>query len=213
MARIIPDDDAGRAVAATVLRDGGIVAIPTDTVYGLAVALETPGGIERLFHVKQRPSDKGIVLLLADAAQADELGLMTPAAVALADAFWPGGLTLVLTQRPDVKLPGVLTGGARTIGVRVPDHATPRSLARLVGPLPVTSANVSGQAEARDADEIQAVLGGAIEAIVDGGPAHDGPASTVVDVSTDRPIVLREGAIASTRIFAILDAAGIPHEA
>ncbi|MEA2612954.1 MAG: L-threonylcarbamoyladenylate synthase, partial [Chloroflexota bacterium] len=94
-ARIVPDDEAGRAVAVKVLRDGGIVALPTDTVYGIAVSLATPGGIERLFHVKQRPPDKAVMLLLDDAAQAAEAGLMTPAATALASACWPGGLTVV----------------------------------------------------------------------------------------------------------------------
>jgi L-threonylcarbamoyladenylate synthase len=211
-AQILPDDETGWTAAAVIVRDGGIVALPTDTVYGIGVALDTPGGIERLFHVKQRPPDKGVMLLLGDATQAATFGVMTPAANALADACWPGGLTLVLAQRADVTLPAVLTGGARTIGLRVPDHATPRALARLIGPLPVTSANVSGQPEARDAEEIQAILGDAIEAIIDGGPATGGPASTVVDVSTDRPTILREGAITTTRIAAILDAAGIAHD-
>ena len=159
MATIVADDDAGRTVAADTLSAGGVVAIPTDTVYGLAVALSTPGGIERLFHVKQRAPDKGIMLLLADASQASMLGVLTPAAEALAAACWPGGLTLVLTRRPDVAIPDALTAGAPTIGLRVPDHDAPRALARALGPLPVTSANVSGKPEAADAAEIQALLG------------------------------------------------------
>ncbi len=210
--RLLPDDATGWAAAAAILRDGGVVALPTDTVYGIGVALETPGGIERLFHVKQRPPDKAVVLLLADAAQAATFGVMTPAATVLGDTFWPGGLTLVLTQRPDVTLPAALTGGARTIGLRVPDHATPRALAALMGPLPVTSANVSGQPEARDAAEIQAILGGAIDAIIDGGPAHGGPASTVMDCSAEHVAILRDGAIASNRIAAALDDAHIEHD-
>ena len=145
-ARIVPDDEAGRAEAVATLRGGGIVALPTDTVYGIAVALETPGGIERLFAAKHRPPDKGIALLLDDAAQAAAAGIMTPAAAALAAAAWPGGLTIVVAQRPDVVWPAVLTGGAATIGLRVPDHAAPRAVARSVGPLPTTSANVSGTA-------------------------------------------------------------------
>ncbi|HEY8819672.1 MAG TPA: Sua5/YciO/YrdC/YwlC family protein, partial [Candidatus Limnocylindrales bacterium] len=139
-ARIVPDGDEGRAAAVETLRAGGIVALPTDTVYGIAVALETPGGIERLFRAKDRPPDRGIMLLMDGAAQAAAVGGMGPAAAALAAAFSPGGLTVVVPQRPDVPLPAVLTGGAATIGLRVPDHAAPRALAAAVGPLPTTSA-------------------------------------------------------------------------
>ena len=211
-ARIVPDDVDGRAIAVATLRSGGVVALPTDTVYGIAVALDAAGGVERLFEVKRRPPDKGIVLLLDDAAQADSIGLMGPAATALADAFWPGGLTIVVPQRPDAVIPDVLTGGARTIGLRVPDHATPRTLAQGVGPLPTTSANVSGFPEARDAAEILEQLGEGIDLILDGGPAHGGPASTVVDCTWERPVILREGAIPATQIASILDGAGIDHD-
>ena len=138
-ARAVPDDEAGRSEAIDVLAAGGIVALPTDTVYGIAVALSTTGGIERLFAAKRRPPDKGIMLLLDDAAQAATAGAMTPAASALAAAFWPGGLTVIVPQRPDVPWPAVLTGGARTIGLRVPDHPAPRALAAGVGPLPTAN--------------------------------------------------------------------------
>src|SRR6188768_3069028 len=111
-ARVVPDDESGRGMAIDVLAAGGIVALPTDTVYGIAVALETPGGIERLFAAKRRPPDKGIMLLLKDAAQAAAAGSMTPAASALAEALWPGGLTVIVPQRADVPWPPALTGGA-----------------------------------------------------------------------------------------------------
>ena len=210
-ARVVPDDAPGRALAVDVLRDGGVIALPTDTVYGIAVALDTPGGIERLFHVKQRPPDKGIALLLASAAQADMVGRMTPAATTLAEACWPGGLTLVIEQLPDVSLPAVLTGGERTVGVRVPDHPAPRALADALGPVPTTSANVSGQPEASDAAEILALLGDGIDLILDGGPARGGPASTVVDCTGATPVVARAGAIPVGRLADILDAAGVEH--
>ena len=208
-ARIVPDDEAGRAVAVEVLRDGGIVALPTDTVYGIAVSLTTPGGLERLFHVKQRPPDKAVMLLLDDAAQAGEAGSMTPAARALAIACWPGGLTVVVPQRPDVRWPAALTGGSATIGLRVPDHDAPRALARAVGPLPTTSANVSGAPEAGDAAGIVAQLGDAIDLVLDGGPAHGGPASTIVDCTGPRPVILRAGAVSPERVAAILAKARI----
>jgi L-threonylcarbamoyladenylate synthase len=212
-ARVVRDDDAGRSVAIEVLRSGGVVALPTDTVYGIAVALETRGGIERLFQVKQRPLDKAIALLLGSAEQAATIGTMTPTAEALAAACWPGGLTVVLDQRQGapVPLPDVLTAGTTTIGVRVPDHPAPRALAAAVGPLPTTSANVSGQPEARDATEIVHQLGASIDLILDGGPSRPGPASTVVDCAGPVPRILRLGAIAPERIAAILDAAGIAH--
>lgn len=211
-ARIVPDDEAGRAAAADVLAAGGVVALPTDTVYGIGVALDTPGGIERLFAAKRRPPDKGIMLLLDDEAQAERIGAMTPAAVALATACWPGGLTVIVPQRPDVPLPSVLTGGALTIGLRAPDHDAPRALARAVGPLPVTSANVSGLPEARDAAGIIEQLGDAVDLVLDGGVAHGGPASSVVDCTGARPAILRQGAVSLERVIAVLDAAGVAHD-
>jgi L-threonylcarbamoyladenylate synthase len=211
-ARVVPDGEAGRAEAVSVLQAGGIVALPTDTVYGLGVALPTAGGIERLFHVKRRPPERGIVLLLADPAQMGELAIVTPAAEALAAALWPGGLTLILEQRPDVTLPAVLTGGATTIGLRVPDHDAPRALARALGPLPVTSANVSGEPEAPDAPSIVGQLGDDIELVLDGGPATGGPASTVVDVTGERIRILRPGAVSPDRLGAVLEVAGLPSD-
>jgi L-threonylcarbamoyladenylate synthase len=210
-ARIVADDDAGRAAATDALRAGGIVALPTDTVYGLAVALSTPQGIERLFAAKRRPADKAIMLLLEETAQASEAGLITPAAAALAEAFWPGGLSLVVPQRPDVRWPPVLTGDAATIGLRVPDHPTPRALARALGPLPTTSANVSGLPEAVDAVGIVEQVGEAVDLVLDGGRAHGGPASTVVDCSGQRPVLLRAGAVPVEALIAVLDRMNLEH--
>ena len=211
-ARVVLDDSSGRADAVEVLEAGGIVALPTDTVYGIAVAVTTPGGIERLFAAKRRPPDKGIMLLLADVAQASDAGVMTPAASALAEACWPGGLTVVVPQRADVPWPAVLTGGASTIGLRVPDNDAPRALARRVGPLPTTSANVSGVPEAADAAAIVEQLGDAVDLVLDGGRAHGGPASTVVDCTGDLPVILRVGAIPIDELAAILDRAGVRHD-
>ena len=211
-ARVVADDADGRGQAVEVLRAGGIVALPTDTVYGIAVSLAARGGLERLFAAKQRPLDKGIVLLLESAAQAARAGVMTPAAATLAGAFWPGGLTLVVPQRQDVPWPEVLTGGAETIGLRVPDHDAPRALARVLGPLPTTSANVSGQPEASDAAAIVEQLGQAIELVLDGGAARGGPPSTVVDCSREWPTILRPGALPASELAAVLERAGIDHD-
>ena len=209
--RIVPDGDAARAEAADLLRAGRIVAVPTDTVYGIAAWLELPDAIERLFAAKRRPPEKAVAVLLADVAQAWTLGIGTPAARVLGERFWPGGLTLVLPVRPDAVLPTVLAAGTPTIGVRVPDHDAPRALARALGPLPTTSANLSGEPDARDAREIAERLGDALALVLDGGPIRGGPASTVVDCSVERPVVRRAGAIPPAEIAAALDAAGIEH--
>lgn len=211
-ARLVPDDAAGRAEAVAVLRAGGIVAMPTDTVYGVGVALEAPDGLERLFAAKERPLDRAIVLLVADLDQAASVGVMTPAARLLAERFWPGGLTLVLAQAPGARPPAALTGGTATIGVRLPDHDCPRALARDLGPLPVTSANLSGQPDARDASGVLAQLGSRIDLVLDGGSARGGVPSTVVDCSGELPRIIRAGAIPPAALASVLDGAGLAHE-
>ncbi len=209
--RVVPDGPATRVEAAELLRAGSIVAVPTDTVYGIAAAMDLPDAIERLFAAKGRPPEKAVAVLLADAEQAWTLGVPTPAAEALAARFWPGGLTLVLPVQPGVVLPRVLAAGAPTIGVRVPDHEAPRTLARILGPLPTTSANRSGDADARDAAEIAAQLGDAVALVLDGGPIRGGPPSTVVNCTLEWPSILREGAIPAADIAAALADAGISH--
>ena len=226
-ARRVPDGPEGRTEAARVLRDGGIVAFPTDTVYGIAVALDTAGGIERLFAAKSRPLDRAIAVLVSDERQAAELGELGQTASALASAFWPGGLTLVVHRRADRALPEALAGDAEpgaaesgdgtgsaaraaTVGLRVPDHAAPRALAAAVGPLATTSANRSGEPEARDATELETQLGDAIDLILDGGPSRGGPPSTVVDTTTDPVRILRHGAISDEAIDGCLASADLP---
>ncbi len=210
-ARLLPDGPGTHVEAVALLRAGGIVAVPTDTVYGIAADMALPDAIERLFAAKGRPPEKAVAVLLADAAQAGELGVVSAAAAALASRFWPGGLTLVLPVRPDARLPRVLAGGAPTIGVRVPNHPTPRALAAALGPLPTTSANRSGEADARDAQEILERLGDSLALVIDGGPMRGGPASTVVDCTLEWPSILRDGAIPSSDIAAALTEAGVAH--
>ena len=209
---ILRDDPRGRAAAIDVLRAGGIVALPTDTVYGIACDLGAPGGVERLFTAKHRPTDRAIMLLLGDAGQAGAIGRVGPAAALLAERFWPGGLTIVVPRQPGVRLPAALTAGIPTIGLRTPDHPTPRELARAVGPLPTTSANISGRPQASDPSTIADELGDGIDLVLDGGPAAGGPASTVVDCTVDRPRIIRAGAIDPADLAAALDEAGIAHD-
>lgn len=211
-AGMLADDAAGVAAAIEVLRAGGLLGLPTDTVYGIGCALTAPRGIERLFEAKRRPPDKAIMLLLAEAEQAAEVAEFGAAARVLAAAGWPGGLSLVLRQRQGARLPPILTAGTPTIGLRLPDHPTPRALAAAVGPLPVTSANLSGRPVAASAEEIAADLGEALDLILDGGPARSERPSTVIDCSGDLPRVLREGAIPVAALAAVLDEAELPHD-
>ena len=137
---------------------GAIVAIPTETVYGLAVS-PSPEGLARLVEAKRRSTDKGVALLVDSIEQVRLLASVPLVAERLALRFWPGALTLVLPQRPDSPLPELLTGGRSTIGVRLPDHAVPRALARRLGPIAVSSANISGQPDATTAAQVLSSLG------------------------------------------------------
>ena len=205
------DDTDGRAAAIDVLRAGGIVAFPTDTVYGIAVAIATPGGIQRLFHVKRRAPEKGIVLLIADIEQAEAVGVLSEPARRLARAFWPGPLTLIVPVRPDAPLPGVLTGGGRgTVGIRVPDHPAPRAICAAVGPLPTTSANRSGEADALDAETVVLHLGDGVDLVLDGGRTTGGTASTVLDLTVEPAAVLRLGALGVDRLRTVVAVADGP---
>ena len=192
-------------IAAAALQRGEVVALPTETVYGL-VCMPGKASLERLLEVKRRSPDKGLQLLVDSLDQAAQVVLLSEAAELLARTFWPGGLTIVAQRHPQSDLPLVLGGGRPTLGVRLPDHPLPRALARRLGPLAASSANISGFPPATDAAAVVAALGESIGLVVDGGAVRGGVASTVVDCSSPdgRPEVLREGAIAATTIFAAL---------
>ena len=211
-ARLVADEAAGLEAAIAALRAGGVVAFPTDTVFGIAVALGVPGGIERLFAAKERPPDRAIVVLVDSLEQVDAIVEIPAEARVLAAACWPGGLTLVLPVRAGVRLPAALTAGTATLGVRVPDHDTPRTLARAVGPLPTTSANRHGEPPALDGAAVVAALGERLEIVVDGGSGRPGgTSSTVVDCSSGPPRILRAGAVPAEVLAAVLDDADLPH--
>lgn len=185
--------DAPGAVeeAAAALADGELVAFPTDTVYGLAAGHDH---VRKLYVAKDRPKEKRIPVLLSDAMNLEASALVTPAARALAAAFWPGPLTLVL-----------VAPRRGTMAFRVPDHAVARRLiAASGGGLPVTSANRSGQPDARSADEVIAQLDGRIALVLDGGRTTGSVASTIVDCTSDQLKVIREGAISLAQIEAAL---------
>ena len=192
--------------AAEALRRGEVIAIPTETVYGLAV-LPSEEGIERLLAAKHRSAEKGIQLLVDSVDQVDQVAVLGQSGATLARRFWPGGLTIVLRRREDTELPEALGGGRPTLGLRLPDHAVPRELARLLGPIAASSANISGEPDATTAERVQQSFGEEVALIVDDGPVRGGTPSTVVDCSdAEVPVrVLREGAISAA---AIADALG-----
>ncbi len=198
------DDPQAIPAALQILKSGGLIAFPTDTVYGLAADPFNPTAIQRLYAAKERDMSKAIAVLVGEVEQ---LGLVTPgltsAADRLAARFWPGALTLVISRRPE--LPPELSA-LPTIGVRMPDHAFALSLLRASGPLATTSANRSGAENPLTAEDVLDQLGGRIELVLDGGRCPGGIPSTVVDCTVPDGRILREGAISTAAIQAALGA-------
>jgi L-threonylcarbamoyladenylate synthase len=193
-------DPRAIADAVDVLRRGGIVGYPTDTLYGLAVDPRRDDAVQRLFEVKARDRASAVALIAADVAQAQEAGTFGVGELALARSFWPGPLTIVVPVAE--ALSRWLTAGLGTVGVRVPAHAVARALADGLGYcITATSANPSGQPAARTADEVSGALGERIDALVDAGPAPGGLPSTIVEFADGRPVLRRSGAVAWDRVL------------
>jgi len=190
--RLLPDE-AGLARAAQLLRDGELVAFPTDTVYGIGCGTGDPQALARLFAAKLRPPEKAVPWLVASLDEVRRLGFRADErAVRLAERFWPGALTLVL---PAVE-------GPATQAFRVPDHAVALALLAAAGPLAVSSANRSGEPETLDADDVAIAFAGSGEpvATLDGGRVPGGVASSVVDLTGPRARLIREGAMPRAEI-------------
>jgi len=190
--------------ATRCLQDGGLVAFPTDTLYGLAAVAAQERAVERLFEAKERLRDRPLPILITSAADVNGVAVdVSPAARRLMEAFWPGGLTLVLRRHPAFR--SLALAGGDTVAVRVPAHPVALELLRRVGePLTGTSANLSGFRGPRTAEEVRRQLGDRVDLIVDGGPCPGGVESTVVDCTVDPPRVLREGAVPAERVAAVL---------
>jgi L-threonylcarbamoyladenylate synthase len=188
--------------ALDILHNGGLVAFPTDTVYGLAALPFDAESVERLYVAKGRSSERSIAILLGDESQlklvAQDLGVM---ALRLGRRFWPGPLTLIVPRLS--VLPDVLTA-TPTVGVRIPDHPFALALLRLTGPLAVTSANLSGKSNCNNAQEVLQQLDERIHLILDGGPTRGGVPSTVVDCTGKDLVVLREGPLRKGDLLAAL---------
>ena len=197
-------DEAVLERAVCRLQEGGLVAFPTDTLYGLGAVASHEEAVRRLFAAKQRPLDRPLPILIESAEAVDAMAAeVPPAARRLMDAFWPGGLTLVL--RRHCGFLSLALGGGDTVAVRVPAHPVALELLRRLGePLTGTSANLSGRPGPKTAQEVRSQLGDRVDLIVDGGPCPGGVESTVVDCTVDPPRVLREGAVAATRVATAL---------
>lgn len=197
-------DPAALGRAADLLRSGGLVAFPTDTVYGLAARAWDAAAVARIYRAKARPAEKAIPVLAATLRQIEQLtGPLSPAVEALAAHFWPGPLTVVLPCR--AALPEIVLAGMGTVAVRIPDHPLALQLFRQAGePLAVTSANLSGHANPLTADEVLRQLAGRIDAVLDGGCCPGGAPSTVVDLTTGQPAILRLGPVSEAAIRAAL---------
>jgi len=197
---LLDDGTSGVARAAELLRVGELVAIPTETVYGLAVRADDAAAVARLFVAKGRPSDNPLIVHVADVADVLQVAReVTPLARLLLTHLAPGPLTLVLDARDD--LPRAVTAGLDTVAVRIPDHPVARAVLRACGlPLAAPSANRSGRPSPTRAAHVLADLGGAIAAVIDGGATTHGLESTVVDARGEEPRVLREGAVSRERL-------------
>jgi L-threonylcarbamoyladenylate synthase len=188
--------------ALDVLKHGGIVAFPTDTVYGLATLPTLEESIESLYIIKDRNREKAIAILMSSYSElSDVASVVSPLAMRLAETFWPGPLTLIMPRHP--RLPEILANN-NTIGVRVPNHPVALGLLKLSGPLAVTSANLSGQDNACTAAEVLRQIKGRFHLLLDGGETPGGIPSTVVDCTGSKPIILRDGPISESEINQVI---------
>jgi L-threonylcarbamoyladenylate synthase len=190
----------GKAIQ--IINSGGIVAFPTDTVYGIGTGAFDSLGIQKLFEIKKRDENKAIAILLADLPQ---LPLVCSSPVKYAEllgaAFWPGALTLIVPKHPSV--PEIISP-LPTIGVRIPDHAFAQALIRTCGPLAVTSANISGQPSTTNAQDVLHQMDGLVDLVIDGGQSKIGISSTVVDCTGPTFQILRSGSISVEQIRKVI---------
>ena len=190
--------------AAAVVQSGGIVAYPTDTLYGLAAHPGSAAAIAQLYRIKGRPVDSAIPLIASGIAQIEAMGgALGQASRRLAAAFWPGPLTLIIPAWPG--LDARVHAGLNTVAVRVPDHEVARLLAEACGwPITSTSANRSGEPATRDPAGVRLALAAGLDGLIDAGPSPGGAPSTIVDASGAEPMLVRAGAVPWERVLECL---------
>ena len=196
---LLHDRERALARARDALQAGELVVVPTDTVYGVAADPFVPGATAKVFEIKQRPRSLPLPILVSRPRQAWALcDSVPPGAAELVARFWPGALTLVMPQTPDLDWDlGEVTG---TIALRMPDHADMIELIEMTGPLAVTSANRSGQPTPPEVAQIREQLGDAVAVYLDGGQSKEEVGSTIVDLARRRPKIVREGPIGRDQI-------------
>ena len=208
--RILPANEASIAQAAAMIRRGLPVAVPTETVYGLAGDATSGEAVAAIYTAKGRPSFNPLIVHVGSIASAETVALLSPIAHRLATAFWPGPLTMVLPRVSGAPIAGLVTAGLETIAVRIPAHPVMRALIEAVGrPLAAPSANASGSISATRAEHVAHSLDGRIELVLDGGASKVGIESTIVAVEEDRLRLLRPG---SVTVGMLRDAVGVPVE-
>jgi L-threonylcarbamoyladenylate synthase len=191
--------------AVDILSKGGVIAFPTDTVYGLGTGLYNESGIKRIFEIKKRSASVALPVLLADITQFSEVSReLSAQAWMLIKKFMPGGLTLIVYRSQAVS--DLITAGGDTVAVRIPDHPVPRALIKGLGmPIIGTSANISGKPTLISAEDVRRELGKSVDMVIDAEPPPNGKESTVVDMASNIPIVLREGAISRAQIAQLIE--------
>src|SRR4051812_4772135 len=203
--QILPAGDAAVAAAARTLAQGGLVAFPTETVYGLGADAGNPAAIARLYQAKGRPAFNPLIAHVGDLDAARRIGCFDATATALAEAFWPGPLTLVLSKTADCTVADLATAGLDTVAIRIPAHPVARAILRSFGgPVVAPSANLSGHVSPTTAAHVQTDLAGRIDLIVDGGAVAVGVESTIVGCF-ETPMLLRPGGLPRGEIERVLD--------
>ena len=201
---ILSANEVAVASAARSLREGGLVAFPTETVYGLGADATNPAAIARLYQAKGRPAFNPLIAHVGDLAAAREIGRFDAAALRLAEAFWPGPLTLVLPKTGHCAVADLATAGLDTVAIRIPAHPVARDILRIFGrPVVAPSANLSGHVSPTTAAHVQSDLEGRIDLIVDGGAVAVGVESTIVGIF-DQPMLLRPGGLPRADIERLL---------
>jgi L-threonylcarbamoyladenylate synthase len=207
-ARLLSATQDNIAIAADILGAGGLVAFPTETLYGLGADARNESAVMKVFRAKARPPGKPLIILVQNLREAAQYAILNDTARRLADAFWPGALTLIVRRRDSCALAPAVNPEGHTLALRAPGSAVAMRLLRaFAGPLTAPSANPTGQAPPHTARDVMRGLGHAIDAIVDGGPSP-GNKSTLLELSGGAPRLLREGAISRRRIEDILGPIG-----